>query len=258
MKVLTYNLRYATADDGHPWSARRQPMIDLITELAPDVIGIQEGLAFALADLADGLPGRYGWVGRGRGVGWDDDEFNAVFYDTTQFDVAQVTHRWLSDTPTVPASITWGSSLPRIYTHATLVDRSSGEPLEVVNTHLDYELEDAKLRSVAQLGELVGPWVQAGRRVVVTGDFNAAAGASEPYDRMVATGLVDAVATAEVLGPQVCSCPGYETPAPDGPRIDWIFTGPGLIPRSSRVVDLAPGGTYPSDHLPVEVVFRDS
>lgn len=257
LTVVSYNLRYATADDGHPWSSRRGPMLELLRELAPDVLGTQEGLDFALAELVEGLPGRYGWVGRGRGVRPDESEFGAVFYDTTRFDVVRVAYRWLSDDPEVPGSMTWGNDLPRMITHVTLLERRTGRELEVVNTHLDHVPDDAvRLRSVAMITDYLGPLLDAGRAVVVTGDFNASAGSSRVYERFAAGRLVDAVAGADEVGPLPCSCPSYEPPEPDGDRIDWVFTSPALHPLTSRVVDTAPGGIWPSDHLPVEVRLR--
>ena len=56
LRLMTFNIRYGTAGDGpNGWSNRRTLVADIIRRSAPDVLAIQEGLAFQLEELGDVL-----------------------------------------------------------------------------------------------------------------------------------------------------------------------------------------------------------
>ena len=256
MKIVSYNLRYASEDDPQPWSRRRGPMTELLRELSPHLIGTQEGLAHQLAEIAAGLGERYRWVGQSR-HGGTTEEYLAIFYDTERLRLDDVEHHWLSDTPWVPGSRSWGNELPRLVTTATFTDRSSATEFRMLNTHLDHLSATAQQRSASYLRELIRGCPPAPddscQVVVLTGDFNVAAESSEPYRTLLGTPLADAVLIAADQGPRPATFADYQAPEPEGDRIDWILISPGARVRHSEVVDRAPGGQYPSDHLPVLV-----
>ncbi|ADD41104.1 hypothetical protein Snas_1397 [Stackebrandtia nassauensis DSM 44728] len=73
----------------------------------PTILGTQEGRGNQIRDLKDRLPG-YWWAWRGRekdGSG----ETCAAFYRKDRLEKLDEGHRWLSTTPTVPGSISWGA-----------------------------------------------------------------------------------------------------------------------------------------------------
>jgi endonuclease/exonuclease/phosphatase family metal-dependent hydrolase len=43
---------------------------------------------------------------------------------------------------------------------------------------------------------------------------------------------------------------------PNGDRIDWILTTPGVTTRRAEINTFHLDGQYPSDHLPVQAVLR--
>ncbi len=251
MKFVSYNLRFASEDDPQPWSRRRGPMIDLVSALAPDVLGAQEGLDHQLADLLDGLDGRYELVSEHRRDG-DTEENSAVIYDSRAVELVEIDHRWLSDTPHVPGSITWGTDLPRMYSVGTFVRRADGRPFHTIVTHFDHESADAQLRSAQRLvHEIEG--LDPDRPVVLMGDFNTGED-SEPYAVLTGSGLRDAYLSAGERGRRLGTFNNYGRPDPDGVRIDWILVNDRVRVESCRMVDHSPGDQYPSDHLPVEAV----
>src|SRR5688572_22827750 len=66
VNVMTFNIRYGTADDGaHVWPNRRAHVITTIRDRAPQVLGVQEALHFQLEELREALP-RYQVLGVGR------------------------------------------------------------------------------------------------------------------------------------------------------------------------------------------------
>ena len=69
LKVMSFNVRYGHANDGEDrWERRKTNMTAVIRDVAPDLLGTQETLAFQADHLRGELPG-YGFVGVGRGEG---------------------------------------------------------------------------------------------------------------------------------------------------------------------------------------------
>jgi endonuclease/exonuclease/phosphatase family metal-dependent hydrolase len=253
VKILSYNLRFASEDDPQPWSRRRAPMIELITDLAPDIIGTQEGLDHQLADLQAGLGDHFRLVAEHRHDG-RTEENSAIFYDSRKVELITVEHRWLSDTPEVPGSRSWGNTLPRMYSHATFRRPADGTEFDLIVTHFDHQSAEAQSRSADQLADVIKK-VDHDRPLQLLGDFNAGED-SEPYAVLRDAGLRDAYLVAADRGPRLGTFNNYGPPDPDGVRIDWILVNPAVEVRSARMVDQAPNGQYPSDHLPVEAVIN--
>ena len=248
LKIATYNLRFASEDDPQPWSRRRGPMIELLTELAPAVLGTQEGLDHQLRDLMAGLDDHHRLISEHRHDG-GTEENSAVIYDSRLVEPVQIRHRWLSDTPDVPGSKTWGAHLPRMYSLIEFHRLSDGHPFHLITTHFDHESENAQRRSaellITQAAEL-----DHDQPLIVLGDFNAGE-ESEPYEILIKSGLRDAFLGAAERGARTGTFNNYQTPDPEGPRIDWILINAAVTATAARIVDQAPGGQYPSDHLPV-------
>lgn len=93
----------------------------MIKKQAPDLIGTQEGVYAQLKDIATDLPA-YEWIGLGRDGG-SRGEFMAVFYRKDRFEPLKYDHFWLSDTPSVVASTTWGDTNRRMVTWFRFKDR---------------------------------------------------------------------------------------------------------------------------------------
>ncbi|MEW6302185.1 MAG: hypothetical protein AB1705_01865 [Verrucomicrobiota bacterium] len=55
LRVMTYNLRFASPKPPNAWPDRRPLMRDCIRQYAPDVIGTQEGVYYQLRELASAL-----------------------------------------------------------------------------------------------------------------------------------------------------------------------------------------------------------
>jgi endonuclease/exonuclease/phosphatase family metal-dependent hydrolase len=251
MKIISYNLRFASEEDPQPWSRRRGPMLDLLRGLGPDVLGTQEGLDHQLADIAGGLGDHYRLIAEHRGDG-AQEENSAIFYDRRTVELVAVEHRWLSDTPDVPGSRSWGTQLPRMFSVAWFRRIDDGIAFTVISTHFDYQPTAAQVKSAKLLAERAAGLDRA-EPLIVMGDFNTGEG-SEPYDILTAGGLRDAYLAARERGPRLGTFNNYGAPDPAGDRIDWILVNDRIVVESARMVDVAPGGQYPSDHLPVEAV----
>ncbi|HYG07880.1 MAG TPA: endonuclease/exonuclease/phosphatase family protein [Stenotrophomonas sp.] len=246
LRVMSFNVRTpADTEPGRRWEDRRDAMVEVIMQARPAVMGTQELTPVQAAYLAAHLPG-YQWFGRGR-RGGDDDEHMGVFYDSKALALVEHGDFWLSDTPDVPGSITWGHPYPRMVTWGLFERRSDGRSFYLFNTHLPYQPQDepARVRGARLLLQRIAA-LPATVPVVLTGDFNAEPG-SDTWATLTAA-LRDARGgAAKVEGPRLTF---QDFGGPERRQLDWILLR-GLQPLRFATIDARPHGLWPSDHYPV-------
>lgn len=253
---MTFNLRVASAGPPHSWRERRPVMKRLLLAERPDVIGTQEGIGPQLREIASDLPPYYDSIGEGR-EGGRRGEAMQIFFDGRRLEPLQVGHYWLSETPDISGSKTWPGCCPRMVTWIRFDDRSTREQFYVLNTHLEAFSADARVRSADLILDRMER-LDHDVPVLMTGDFNEPArrGAAV-YDKLVGGGaLVDSWEAAATRGPLVATFHGYGPTVPDGERIDWILTSPGVDVRASTINTYAEGDRLPSDHFPVQALVQ--
>jgi endonuclease/exonuclease/phosphatase family metal-dependent hydrolase len=253
---MTFNLRYASTSTPNSWRQRRPAMRTLLTTERPALIGTQEGLVAQLGDIESDLGADYDHIGTGR-EGGTSGEFMAVFFDKTRLAPQAYGNFWLSGTPEVPGSNTWGGGSIRMVTWVRFQDLVTGKRFHAVNTHLDNLSEYARQRAAQLVRDRLAAFDPV-LPIVLTGDFNTAAGAgSYPYDLLTGpAGYRDTWLTAALRGPAYGTFHNYQRLVPGGPRIDWVLTTPGIITRAALMNTYRGGSQYPSDHLPVQVRLR--
>ena len=256
VRVMSFNIRYGTADDGeNRWPLRRDLLVGVIRDFDPDVLGVQEALAFQL-DEVRGTLARYGQAGVGRDDGEAAGEFSAILYDSTRVALLEQGTFWFSDTPAVPGSTSWGNTIPRICTWARFRDRAGGGTFRVYNVHWDHISQPSRERSAALLLERIADG-GSGEPVIVMGDFNAGE-ANPAFAALTASNRVPLRDTFRALhadSAAVGTFHGFDG-GTAGEKIDAILAGPAWEVRSSAIVRAASDGRYPSDHYPVTAVLR--
>ena len=176
----------------------------------------------------------------------------AVFYLRSRFEPLAYDHFWLSDTPAVIGSSTWGNSNRRMVTWVRFRERVSGREFYFWNTHLDNDIELARQKGAALIVERAN-LLKTDLPIILTGDFNAIAGVSKAYEILVQTGgFADTWQLArERENEKMSTFHGFRKPAEQGERIDWILTrGPVTVDKSGIII-YAENGQAPSDHFPV-------
>lgn len=257
LDVMTFNLRYAANTRPNSWAERRPVLRQLLLAEQPDLIGTQEGLAGQLADIVADLGGRYDVIGVGR-EGGRRGEHMAVFYDTSRLAPLEQRHFWLSDTPEVPGSNTWGGGSIRMVTWVLFADLVTGGRFYAVNTHLDNASATARERAAGLIRQRLAAFDPT-LPIVITGDFNAAAAPGSPvHDILVGqAGYVDTWPAAAVRGPLHGTFHNYQPLVAGGPRIDWVLTTPGVAVAAAAINTYrGAAGQLPSDHLPVQARLR--
>jgi endonuclease/exonuclease/phosphatase family metal-dependent hydrolase len=257
LHVMSFNLRFAGDEPPNSWPERRPVVRELLRDERPDIIGTQEGLFQQLRDIEAGLPRYYESLGLGR-EGGSHGEAMQVFYDARRLEILEYDHYWLSDTPDVIGSQTWGGCCPRMVTWIRFLDTRTGTEFYLANTHFEAFDADAREMSADLMRERMAADFDPRLPVVATGDFNAPAGAGHTvFDLLVTDGpFLDTWEEAESRGPLYATFHGYRPLVPDGDRIDWILATPGVTTRVASINTYQRDGQFPSDHLPVQAMLR--
>jgi endonuclease/exonuclease/phosphatase family metal-dependent hydrolase len=255
LRVMSYNLRFASDTPPNAWPARRPLMRELIQQDAPDVIGTQEGVYRQLKDLATDLP-EFDWIGLGRDGG-SRGEFMAVFYRKARLEPLEFDHYWLSDTPEVMGSKTWGPRLARMVTWVKFRDRQTGTEFFFINTHFDHQVQAAREKSSELIRQRVAA-METKLPVLLVGDFNAAAGNNKAFDILTRDGFfTDTWITAkERKGEGIATFNGFKAIQPGGPRIDWILARGDVRVDRAEILTFQRDGQFPSDHFPIVATVR--
>jgi endonuclease/exonuclease/phosphatase family metal-dependent hydrolase len=255
LTVMSFNIRYGTANDGDDhWTLRREFLFDVMRQADADLVGLQEALDAQIAELLRALP-QYGVVGVGRDDGRTKGEYAAILYRRDRFHVSDAGTFWFSDTPEVVASTSWGNRITRICTWARFVDRD-GRAFWHYNVHLDHQSQPSRERSTALLAERIAARRAPAEPVVVTGDFNV--GEANPALKRLTAPLPSAPApfvdTFRVRYPaeaRVGTFNGFKFEQTGGEKIDYVLVLPGTDVLDAAIIRTSRNNRYPSDHFPV-------
>lgn len=261
LKLMTYNLKFASPTYEPSWEVRREMQVDLIRKYNPDILGTQEGLKEQIDYLMDHLP-EYIVVGEGR-KGGDDDEHMAIFIKRDKFRMRELQSFQLSETPDVigsgpkvnPRMVTWVRlaliNRPKegesgLYPQDYRGHWENTREFYLFNTHFFNGRQDALARlnasklilSRVSALDRFGEWTPE-RPVFLMGDFNCRPG-SPPYNTLVGNGTEGKEGLL------------FDTSLQHN-DIDWIlYKGPVKVLHYEEV-DYNVDGIYPSDHKPIYV-----
>lgn len=176
LRLMSFNVRYETPEDRgqHAWSERLPGAVRMIRHQQPDCIGIQEALHGQAADLWASLPD-YEFYGVGRDDGKQAGEYSGIFYrrDRFRLDPGDCGTFWLSDTPGIPGSRTWGNEITRVAAWVRLVDLATGRGFYVFNTHWDHKNQPSRERAALLTAQRIDARRHIDEPVVMIGDFNS-------------------------------------------------------------------------------------
>ena len=171
LKVMSYNIRYGSADDGtNSWKYRWPATIEMLNDVQPDVFGVQEALDFQLT-LVSEMARNYKNVGVGREDGKHDGEHMAIFWNKKTVKMLKWGTFWLSETPEKP-SMGWDAACFRTATWALMKDKKTGKKFYFVNTHLDHVGKEARKLGLKLIVDRIDDINPEKYPMVLTGDFN--------------------------------------------------------------------------------------
>jgi endonuclease/exonuclease/phosphatase family metal-dependent hydrolase len=205
IRIATYNIRREGKEKAPErlWQDRKQRVVNLISCVNPDIIGMQEATESQIADLGTLLP-LFLSIGKGRGASWGGlgtNEYNPIFYNKEKFELLdQGTFAVNTCESALPFWNIWYYKqtgwLPRICTWAQFKDRATDKTFYIYNTHLDNDYDEAREFSA----HVIRKHMDGKKPIIVTGDFNM------PFTRFLPTifdNFVHARDSAEEqVGPQ--------------------------------------------------------
>ncbi|MGB3064292.1 endonuclease/exonuclease/phosphatase family protein [Sphingobacterium thalpophilum] len=256
--VLTCNIRVDLEEDaakGLGWQQRRSACLEVIRRQQPAIIGFQEVLYNQFADMKAAMPDYHAFGFDGPEMdsiktGYHGIAKNPVFFSKKRFELLAAGAYWLSETPLIGGSISWGSARARNACWVRLYDRYSKKELRLVNLHLDHVNAEAKLKQIALVLEESAQYAD-GFVQIMTGDFNVGP-ESQVYQKVVSAGWKDTfteIHGAKDFGGTTHGFKGEQYEKKDrAKKIDFIFTKGAVVPRTSAIVKDNYKGVYPSDH----------
>ena len=246
--VISSNIRFDNPADGaHSWKARREILASTLNNFLPDVVGTQEGWEPQLRDLESRLKGlaiideNREWI--------DDRMYPTLYFNPLKFQLINSGDIWLSETPYIAATKSFGSAFPRLCTWAVLKENTGGREFFFVNAHLDHLESSTRKEQIKVLINEVSK-VRGNLPIVMTGDFN-----ESPFESVRKEieesdlNLVDPWIT--LAREEVESHHSFKGQDKNGSRIDWILISDDLNCSDIQLFQKSIDGIFPSDHFPV-------
>ena len=247
--VVSINIRFDNPTDGrNRWGLRLPLLSGMLNAHRPDIIATQEGWRDQLQELEARLAGcslvdrHRGWLG--------DRMYPCLFVRRRRLRVLRSGDVWLSETPDVAGSYSFGSAFPRLMTWCELELHASGRRIVFANLHLDHERRSTRIEQARVAARELYALNERRLPVILAGDFNDTA--DGPVRAAVMDALPELYDPWEAAGKsELPTFHGFNGRLPEAERIDWILldrrltAGEIFIDRRSRQ------GRYPSDHFPV-------
>lgn len=266
IKVGTYNIRCIPGDKGseNDWNKRKSDLVSLIKELDLDVFGMQEvcpeQAAYFRSELRD-----WEFCGEHREADRVSGEASPVFYRKNRFTALDKGTFWLSETPDVPGSKSWGTACTRVCSYLILKDKITGKTFCFANTHTDHVSKLAREKGMLLIIQRMKKFGH-GSPIVFTGDHNC--NEDENAALAVSKLLSNALYASQTppQGPwrtyngwkwidkEILCEDAMKLPISEREwRIDYIYVSKGIRVLDYKTIgDPRPGKKqYPSDHFPV-------
>jgi len=257
VKIITFNLRYGSANDGeNSWEHRRKSVFEYFKSVQPCIMGTQEGQFFQLEDIKKNVP-NLEYAGKPRSLNDPYSEYSAIFYDKTVFRMYNSDTFWLSDTPEIPGTPSWDSYHPRVCTFGVFEKLNNRELLNryiIYNCHLEYRSRYARKKSMEVINQHIMDNFPT-YEIILLGDFNIEERDEDVMKYINQTGWEDCykkINPASNMG-TFHNFTGDLDRFGDKPRIDFVLVRniQALIPNDSYVDTTKYGDHLTSDHYPL-------
>lgn len=252
LNIMTLNI-CSWSFDGKDLETRVKYIAQTIRDNKVDAVGIQEATPYWMNALNEELKNDYSYVGVGGNSGKDykesddpEDEYTAIFYLKTKFQVQDSGYFWLSETPEV-SSYGWGSAYKRICNWVVLKNKYTNSEFVHINTHFDNASSEARRNSIGMILNKVKEF--GSLPVVFTGDLNFLE-ISMGYKDITADVLKD----TKVLAEKTMHSQTFHGTDPNAYKdfvLDYVLINDGFKALEYKVIKKRYDFRYISDHHPV-------
>ena len=249
LQIISCNIRFDNPKDGkHSWKGRREHLAQRINHFSPHIMGTQEGRRPQLKDLESlvnlkMIDTHRDWI--------SERMYPSLFCCLDACGDLRVLESgdiWLSETPYIPGSKSFGSTFPRLATWSRFkfLDRE----FVMANLHLDHRRGETRLQQIKVFTREIVKKFQSNLPFLLSGDFNDPPG-GEVY-KWVARELSLLDPWKIIRHPEQSSYHKFNGDTETGERIDWI-----LMSEHFRVDHIffdtskSKAGIFSSDHFPL-------
>lgn len=255
---MTYNIRVISVDDiasGDGWEDRKGDVLGIINDFSPDFLGLQEDLIPQQAFLTEKLKANYASVDGNIDL---TKARNTIYFKKAEYKLLKSRQLFLSENGNNTPG--WDANQTRMCVYGHFQHKASGKTIHVLNTHFDHMGAEARKNSALLVIQKIKEFTDGDTtaRVIFMGDLNASGGSSNPDTKAVhehlKSYLSDAleVSATPLQGP-IGTFSGFDGDNIATNRIDFIYTRNVKVDSYQHIDRKRPNGTYPSDHIPVEV-----
>lgn len=252
--LISTNIRFDNPADGqNAWTHRRDLLASTLLKHRPDIIATQEGRFQQLKDFEELLTD-FQIVDTHRS--WIKERMYPSFYlRNGSCELLKSDDLWLSETPEVAGSLSFGSSFPRLMTWVRVQPKNTELNFFIVNTHLDHVKPLTRIEQTKVLVQEISRRKGSEGRLIIMGDFNEGP-QGEVRDIILK-------AFPELIDPwklfhshEETSHHAFSGECQNGSRIDWILVDKTLEVKDFFLEKLDREGRYPSDHFPMVCRLR--
>jgi endonuclease/exonuclease/phosphatase family metal-dependent hydrolase len=246
---ITSNIRFDNPEDGlNAWPNRKSLLAQTLLAHGPDLIATQEGRFHQLREFEELLE-HYHIVDHHRS--WIKERMYPTFFvKKNAFEIIKSEDVWLSETPEVAGSLSFGSTFPRLLTWMKIQIKNSEKKFLVINTHLDHVRPETRLEQVRVLTNKIQQLRDGVSYLVLMGDFN------DSPESKIRKIIIESFPELEDSWSRFnfneeTSHHAFNGECQNGARIDWILTDQRLFVEKHTLDKTKIEGRYPSDHFPV-------
>ena len=256
-KIMTFNMRINLDSDGkNSWPYRLSSVSQFFEEKQPLIIGAQE-VSNEMSDGVLKLSPNYYSFGLPRTT---EGEATPILYNKDLLYLIEGGTFWLSETPTIPDSISFGAAYHRICTFATFCFKEDRQKrFRVYNTHLDNKSELARIKGM----ELIFKHIKEKNKedhlkTILMGDLNTEHGSmvldymKQQKDKSLPTNNAFSLMDPSSVGATFHDFKGQV----EGDPLDFIFYTDDIEVSNPVIYTEKVNGRYISDHYPVYVTIK--
>jgi endonuclease/exonuclease/phosphatase family metal-dependent hydrolase len=253
LSVMTYNIRYASFnEDQENWNNRKEGVVNLLHQ--HDFVGLQEATPVQINDIMEAVGEEYGLISRTREKDPTQGEASPLLFKKDKWQIIDSGTFWLSSTPDIPGSNTWGAAYNRVVSYGIFKSRDSKDSIMVVNTHYDHVSQEARIKSTILIKNRLGNYINK-LPFVFMGDLNV-------EDNNDVYAYINAEMKLKDSYREIQPEFSFQDNTFHGwisdtaiSRIDYIFINNLISVRTAKVNMSKSKNMYPSDHLPLEAVI---
>ena len=252
-KIISSNIRFDDpSDNEYQWKYRKPVLVECFKEFVPDLVATQEGRHQQLMDLSDELhplvlaDSHRSWIQKRM--------YPCFFYNPDSIEVFESGDIWLSETPKIPGSFSFGSTFPRLCTWIFANWKKQYIPFFAINTHLDHQEPFAREKQITVLLNEIQKVKPLDTLILLMGDFNEPPGKTV-YQKLQSASIPWRDPWIEHDKREEGSSHNFKGEIKNKHRIDWLWVDKNFQCQNIFFDKFSRNGLYPSDHFPLKTIL---